>query len=381
MIDEGPVLVTGATGFIGGFITAELLRRGVRVIAPVRPGGGRSPRDRAAALLEFFGLPPDSPLEAVEGFVDRPGLGLARPAARRIRNEVGTVMHCAADTSFAARRRDRVHRVNVRGLENVFHSVGDCRRFWHMSTAYSVGSRPGTYAEELRPAREFNNQYERSKHLAERRITELCRETSTRLMILRPSVVYGDSGTGASLSFNALYYAVRTLLFIRDTMLRDIRERGGDRARRLGVSAEADGRTRMPVSLPGGGELNVIPVDYLVGSVMALAEADGEGIYHIVSRRPSSVSALIGYIETCFGIYGLEVSDDYRRSEGGLQTMVNGYMELYYPYFCDGRTFEDTRARSVLDPAGITCPELSLPVFRRCMEYAVGQDWGAGQRI
>jgi len=378
---EGPILVTGATGFIGGFITAELLRRGIRVIAPVRPKGGRPPRDRASALLSFFGLPPDSPLEAVEGWVERPGMGLARAEARRIRNEVDSVMHCAADTSFAARKSGRVNRVNVRGLENVFHSVGGCRRFWHMSTAYSVGSRPGAYAEELRPTREFNNQYERSKHLAERRITELCRETDTRLMILRPSVVYGDSGTGASLSFNALYYAVRTLLFIRDTMLRDIRERGGGRARRLGVSVDDDGGTRMPVSLPGGGGINVIPVDYLVGAVMALAEADGEGIYHIVSHRPSSVSELVGYIESCFGISGIEVSKDYPRSDGGLQAMVNGYMDLYYPYFCDRRTFDDTRAGSVLDPAGITCPELSLSVFRRCMEYAVGQDWGAGQRI
>jgi nucleoside-diphosphate-sugar epimerase len=378
---EGPILVTGATGFIGGFITAELLRRKVRVIAPIRPRGDRSPRDRAAALLDFFGLPPDSPLEAVGGCVERPGMGLARPEARRIRNEVDSVMHCAADTSFAARKSDRVHRVNVGGLENVFEAVGGCRRFWHMSTAYSVGSRPGSYAEELRPVREFNNQYERSKHLAERKISELCRETGTRLMILRPSIVCGDSTTGTSLSFNALYYPVRTLLFIRDIMLRDIRERGGGRARPLGVSVEADGGTRMPVRFPGGGGINVIPVDYLVGAVMALAEADGQGIYHLVSHNPATVSELVGYIESCFGISGIEVSEDYPRSDGGLQAMVNGYLELYYPYLCDGRTFGDPRARSVLDPAGITCPRLSLPVFRRCMEYAAGQDWGAAHRI
>jgi len=381
LIAEGPVLVTGATGFIGGFITAELLRRGVRVIAPIRPSGDRSPRERANALLRFFDLTADSPLEAMEGWVDRPGMGLAESEARRIRNEVDTVMHCAADTSFAARRRNRVQRVNVLGLENVFNTVGACGRFWHMSTAYSVGSRPGTYTEELRPVREFYNQYERSKHLAEERISQLCRQSGTRLMILRPSIVYGDSATGMSLSFSALYYPVRTFLFIRDTMIRDLVERGGRRARRLGVSAGAEGRTRIPVRLPGGGELNVVPVDYLVKSVMALAEADGEGVYHIVSRSPSTVSELLEYIESCFGITGLEVSPDYRRAGGALQSMVNGYMELYYPYFCDGRVFDDTRARSVLDPAGVTCPRLSLPVFRRCMEYAIRQDWGAGQRI
>ena len=381
MISEGPILVTGATGFIGGFITAELLRRGVRIIAPIRPRGDRSPGDRAKALLNFFGLPPYSPLEAVEGYVERPGMGLAESEARRIRKEVDTVMHCAADTSFAARRRNRVHWVNVLGLENVFEAVGGCSRFWQMSTAYSVGSKPGTYAEELRPVREFNNQYERSKHLAEERISQLCRQSGTRLMILRPSIVYGDSATGMSLSFSALYYPVRTFLFIRDTMIRDLVERGGRRARRLGVSAEAAGRTRIPVRLPGGGELNVVPVDYLVNSVMALAEADGEGVYHIVSHSTATVSELLEYIESCFGITGLEVSPDYRHASGALQTMVNSYMELYYPYFCDGRTFDDTRARSVLDPAGVTCPRLSLSIFRRCMEYAIRQDWGTGQRI
>ncbi|MBD3392452.1 MAG: NAD-dependent epimerase/dehydratase family protein, partial [Chitinivibrionales bacterium] len=39
-------LVTGTTGFIGGFLTAALLKRGEHVIAAVRPARDRTPAQR-----------------------------------------------------------------------------------------------------------------------------------------------------------------------------------------------------------------------------------------------------------------------------------------------------------------------------------------------
>jgi nucleoside-diphosphate-sugar epimerase len=373
----GPVLVTGATGFIGGFLTAELLGRGIRVFAPVRTAPGRTARQRAEGLLRYFGLPADSPLEAFAGDVELPGLGMEEGVARRVREEVGTVLHCAANTSFAARRADEVARVNLQGACNVFGAAGGLDRFWHMSTAYAVGAGPGVYREEPARRASFNNRYEESKNAAERELTRLCAARGTRLAVFRPSVVYGDSSSGRCLSFQALYYPVRTLLFLRDTAVRDIRRHGGGRAEALGVTMSGDGTVRMPLRFPGGGWLNMVPVDHLVRAVMAITQTDPAGVFHVVSPSPITVSDLLGYIGECFGITGIRVAEDIAGFDGPLQKLVNGYMELYYPYFCDRRRFDDARARSVLDPAGIGCPPLDLPAFRRCMEYAIRHRWGA----
>lgn len=372
---QGPVLLTGATGFIGGFLAAELLRRGVRVVAPVRSVGGRGPDERAAGLLRFFDLPRDAPLEVFEGDVELPNLGMDGPTSRRLRRQIGSVLHCAANTSFAGRKADEVQRVNARGAEHVFHAVGGVDSFWHMSTAYAVGAGPGLHQEELRAAESFNNLYERSKNQAELRLAELCDRAGTVLKVFRPSIVYGDSRTGRCLSFKGLYYPVRTLLFLRDSMVRDVRKHGGARAAKLGVELEKDGSVSMPLFFPGGGSINLIPVDHLVRSVLEIGAADICGVFHVVSPEPLSVSVLLDYIESCFDIRGIEVADDYRDHNGALQKLVNGYMELYYPYFCDRRRFDDTRARSVLSSAGLSCPPLDLPAFRRCMEYAVSRGW------
>ena len=45
------VLVTGGTGFIGGFAVAELLRRGRHVICAVRNAGGEVARHRVEGAL------------------------------------------------------------------------------------------------------------------------------------------------------------------------------------------------------------------------------------------------------------------------------------------------------------------------------------------
>ena len=370
-------MVTGATGFIGGFLAAELLRRGIRVYAPIRPGPGRSVRERAEGLLRYFGLPAESPLRPFAGDVELPGLGMEPEIADRIEREVGAVLHCAADTSFAARRADEVVRVNLGGTRNVFAAAGDLDRFWHMSTAYSVGARPGVHREELVRPKAFNNRYEESKSAAELELSELCEASGTRLTVFRPSVVYGDSRSGRCLSFRALYHPVRTLLFLRDTALRDIRHHDGSRAEALGVAVNGEQKVRMPIRFPAGGAVNLIPVDHLVRAVLALAEADARGVFHLVSGNPVTVCKLLEYVEECFGIGGIGVSKEIDGFDGPLQKLVNGYMKVYYPYFCDRREFDDSRARSVLDPAGISCPPLDLPTFRHCMNYAIRHGWGA----
>lgn len=368
-----PVLITGATGFIGGFLTAELLKRGAGVMALARPRGETSPLQRMRRLLRFFNMEFPKNLEVLEGSVDIPGLGLDKDAAARVKNSAATVLHCAASTSFAARKGGQVERVNVEGAANVLRAAGSCSLFCQMSTAYSAGIRSGVCLEELTVQENFNNRYEESKHRAELEVTELCRRAGRELIIFRPSIVCGDSATGRSLRFTGLYYPVRMLLFLADSMRKDILERDGARAGKLGVSMDGSGRVDLPVNFPGDGHINILPIDHLVAAVLRIMESGGEGIYHIVNPAPSTVGRVVEFIQECYPVSGIRV--DGGGGTGPLQRLMDSYMELYYPYFCDGREFDDSRAADVLRPAGIVCPPMDVELFRRCMDYALQKDW------
>ena len=382
MTGTNAFLVTGATGFLGGYITAELLRRGEYVIATVRPRFGMTPSQRMKAMMGYFALDPGNRLEVLEADLERPGLGLEKSVAAKLKSSVDRVFHCAADTSFAARRSRQIETANVRALNNVFQITEGCAHFYHMSTAYVSGNREGACLEQLEDPQDFFNPYERSKHEAEKMITALCAENGTRLSMYRPSVVYGDSETGRSLSFTALYYPVRTLIFLKETLKKDLLEKQGKRASHLGVRIFPGGELEMPLCFPGeAGGLNLIPIDHLVKSVMALMDQGTEGIFHIVNPRQIQVGQILEFIQQAYAIAGLSTCKT--KSAGHhspLQILIDKTMESYYPYFCDRRHFDDSRTTPVLEKAGIHCPPLDFPIFRRCMDYAIDHGWNTAGR-
>lgn len=168
------VLVTGATGFLGAYVTARLVARGEEVVALVR---GEDPQARLDAT-------------AGPGAVALPGdLGgpLALPA------DVTRVIHCAAGVSFTL-PLDEARAINVEGTRRLLEACAALpalERFVHVSTAYVEGDESGR----------FRNTYEQSKAEAERVVGAARFPVS----IVRPSIVVGDSTTGWTNSFNVIY--------------------------------------------------------------------------------------------------------------------------------------------------------------------------------
>ncbi len=66
-------------------------------------------------------------------------------------------------------------------------------------------------------------------------------KNSIHLSIIRPSIVYGDSQSGRSLKFNALYFPIRSAQSIRDIYLNDIHNNGGIKAAKNGIYIDKDG--------------------------------------------------------------------------------------------------------------------------------------------
>jgi nucleoside-diphosphate-sugar epimerase len=381
------ILLSGGTGFLGSHLAAALLDKGYWVTFLARARNGTSPEARVARLLDWLevGEEPRARIRVVEADIARPGLGLAAAAAARVAAETDEIIHCASDTSFAERRRSEVEAANVGGLENVLELAAASRTsFLHViSTAYVAGRTAGLCPEApINPAA-FFNAYEETKCRAEAIARERCREEGIGLKIYRPSVVCGDSRTGRSLLFNAVYYPVRTALFLRDVFTRDLRERGGKRAAAMGVSFDGDGSVRLPIRIGvGEGEgVNIVPVDHFTAAFMALMEAPGDGaIYHIVNPRLKPVGELIAHATELFGLRGIEArpaSELEGAPRNALESLYDGYLEAYGPYMRDRRIFGTEASGPILSDRGLSCPEFDHGVFSRCMTYAVSTGWGA----
>jgi len=145
------VLLTGATGFVGKVVLAELLRRraelGIgRVLALVR---ARDPEQADARLRRevfasacFAAEPPgfEKGVEAVAGDITRPGLGLASDARERVLGEVSHVIHCAASVEFTLPLAEATA-ANAAGALHAVELARACSRlasFVGVSTAYTT---------------------------------------------------------------------------------------------------------------------------------------------------------------------------------------------------------------------------------------------------
>lgn len=92
-----PVLLTGATGFVGAFVLAHLLARGGHVTALIR--GGEPRRAELVRHLDRLGLWQTeyaARLTTVAGDLAEPALGLDRYTHGELAQSIGRIIHCAA---------------------------------------------------------------------------------------------------------------------------------------------------------------------------------------------------------------------------------------------------------------------------------------------
>lgn len=380
------ILVTGATGFLGSHFAFALLKAGYRVTVLARSAKNLQARDRIARLADWHGLEagPRGRLEVLEGDILDPGWA-AEAAELGGPGRFDEIVHCASSTAFAERKRAEIEAANIGGLRNVldFAVRSGCLFFHHVSTAYAAGRRAGRCPEDWVEAGPFTNVYEETKASGEILARDVCRREGIRLNVYRPSIVTGDSRTGRTLRFNALYFPVKAAVFLRDIYLADIRERGGKKASGLGVRLEEDGTVFMPLRIEAGreGGINLVPIDHCVSVFMAVLEDGLEGgIYHIVNPRSTGIGELVAHAERFFRIVGIEACGPENfaaRPRNALETLYDSYLEAYRPYMQDVRTFDAANTAAILGAHGPACPEFDYDVFVRCMDYAVAADWGA----
>ncbi|MDQ3676804.1 MAG: SDR family oxidoreductase [Actinomycetota bacterium] len=221
---HGPVLLTGATGFIGMELLVRLLEQSDRdVVTIVRAADDVEAEARLNDVMDTLFAPEDIPavrerVRAVAGDLESSGLGLTPAARDRLTSEISAVAHCAASITFDLPLED-ARKTNVTGTHAVMelaaeaYARGSLERVVHVSTAYVAGERSGRVHESQGyVGQDFRNTYEQTKLEAE----SLVNDKDFPAAILRPSIVVGDSETGWTPAFNVIYWPL--LAFARDLL-------------------------------------------------------------------------------------------------------------------------------------------------------------------
>ena len=351
-----------------------------------RPNKQASTQARVEQLLAWFGMATEDRhrLRVVEANMDLPALGLEQEQYDELAQGTDEIIHCASNTSFSERKRQEIEKANIKGVEHILALAvrGRCYFFHHVSTAYVGGKKTGACREEFVETAEFTNVYEETKHYGEQILRGRCGNEGIRLNVYRPSIVYGSSQDGRSLRFNALYYPLRTILFLKNLFMTDIKEDGGKKAAQMGVKMGKDGSLHLPLRLEAGNGsgINVIPVDFFVKAFMEIMDIGLEGdVFHIVNERSKSIDELAAYTARYFNLEGIEAvhaKDLDKQSRSNLEILFDTYVEAYKPYMRDKRVFHNEKTRSILEKKNITCPDLDYEVFAKCMQYAIDTGWG-----
>lgn len=167
------VLVTGASGFLGGALARELVQRGedVRILA------------RSTSKLDHLA---DLSLSVVRG-------GLADKAALSVAVAgVTHVYHCAGLSADWGSWND-FFGTNVTGTEDLLraaHAAGTVQRFLHISTTDVYGY-PKVACDESHPITNIGLPYNRSKGMGEQAVWDFTAESGLPVTVIRPANIFG----------------------------------------------------------------------------------------------------------------------------------------------------------------------------------------------
>jgi nucleoside-diphosphate-sugar epimerase len=216
------ILLTGATGQVGGHLMWSLWRQGHEIWAVVRPDSLAGWPGFCARVQRLFG--PASPEliapRAISGHLWLSGLGVVSAWVKSQRGRIDAVVHAAADTRFRPSDESELQRTNVDGTLRVAALAEDlgAPHMIHLSTLFVAGQAEGVFAEsDLCLGQRFRCAYERTKFEAEQRLRYWAAGRAMTLTTVRPGIVVGESERGASLDYPHFYGFLRSLRLFLDT--------------------------------------------------------------------------------------------------------------------------------------------------------------------
>jgi nucleoside-diphosphate-sugar epimerase len=310
---------TGYPGFLGSALLPRVLARDSEAIAIclVQPKFAALARQRARELGDR--------VRFLEGDITSP---IAFSP-----NDVAEIYHLAAIYDLSV-SRELGMRVNVEGTRRVLDFAERCpslRRLHYISTCYVSGRHDGVFREDdLAAGQSFNNFYEETKFLAE---LEVRKRTQLPSTIYRPSVIVGDSRTGATQKYDGPYYVLQWIL----------------RQPRIAILPVV-GRTRKY-------RFNVVPRDFIIDAIDFLAAHGRAKCYQLADPDPLTVDEIIKTFASATGrkIVRIPLPMALAKLGAPLLRIPRGAVN----YFTQPTTYDTTNAQRDLAGSGITVPRFN----------------------
>ena len=358
-------LLTGATGFVGAFLLAELLSTTqASVFCLVRAPSGRDGLDRIEAAMTDYGIwdPPYAErIIPVNGSLSQDRLGLGRPQWDHLAATVDVIYHCGADVNFVKPYR-ALRPANVTGTADILRLAcdGSVKPVHFVSTTYVFDrfSYPaGTeFTEGMQPVHNLANTfgYTQSKWVSEQMVLQ-AGQRGLPVWIYRVGRVAGHSASGACQTYDFVWQAIRVGI-------------------EMGVAPVMDM------------SLDITPVDYVATSIVHLSRqpALSGQVFHVVSKAPLPEPDLVGWLDG-YGYHSEHVSfAEWRQrvieraarldddAAGALAPFLSGALPLER---IPAARFDDQNVTRGLDGSAITCPPIDDGLLRTYIDYFTGIDY------
>lgn len=337
------ILFTGFPGFLGSELLPKVLARATdcEAVCLVQQ---KFASQAAVRVVEIVNRHPDlkGRIRLTVGDIVQPSLGLGETTD--LESRVVEIFHLAAIYDLSV-ERDFAYKVNVVGTRNMIGFAGRCRRlrrFQYVSTCYVSGRYEGVFTEEMLEAGQtFNNFYEETKYLAEVDVRGAMR-AGLPASIYRPSIVVGDSRTGATQKYDGPYFAIQWLL------------------RQPSVAI-------MPVvGDPARTELNVVPRDFVVEAINYLSgiEVAKERTFHLADPQPLTVDEMLKTLGKSTKRKIVRVPLPLGLAKFSLDKVPGVYDLMRIPssaidYFVHPTRYATDETQALLSAGGIRCPRFN----------------------
>lgn len=331
------IFMTGFPGFIAGRLVEKLTTPNTQFFLLVQDAFVEKASIDIQKIAEMTGVSAKN-FVIITGDITEKNVGMTDADLEVVLNETTDVYHLAAVYDLSV-EKELAYKVNVEGTKNVneiVKNIKNLRRYNYISTCYVAGKRDDViYENELEHDEGFRNYYEETKYFAEVEVEKL--KATHPVTIYRPSVVCGDSKTGETAKYDGIYYVIKFLLKFPEVF-------------RLVNVGNKDVR------------LNLVPVDFVVDAMVALAKderAVGKTVA-VADPKPLTTKEICDSIAESITNKKSVITPPPKVVESFLKSPfsppLTGLPHSGVPYFFIPQTYDTEIADQLLPAHDVACP-------------------------